>query len=208
MVENVSKRIGHKVHHEGVHLMYLMCGFETSWYRDSDSPWCKLFSLQDFKVLEFADDLGYYWVDGFGYKLTYEQACPALRDVFKFLMSTDGPSVSAYFTHSGTILKLLALLGLYRDDHHLTHDLFTMYANDRAWRTGVIDAFATNIAFALYDCSGIPHVLFMHQERPVALPGCPVYAPCPLSTMKALYPDRDEECPFDLMCSLDESSSS
>lgn len=36
------------------------------------------------QVLEFADDLKYYWNDGYGYKLSYEQACPALRDVFNF----------------------------------------------------------------------------------------------------------------------------
>ncbi|XP_026670579.1 multiple inositol polyphosphate phosphatase 1 isoform X2 [Ceratina calcarata] len=202
MVANISKLIGHKIDYESIHLMYLICGFETAWYKNSESPWCKLFSLHDLKVLEFAEDLGYYWVDGYGYELTYEQACPAMRDVFNFLLSADGPSVSAYFTHSGTILKLLALLRVYKDDQHLTHNLFSLYANDRAWRTGVIDTFGANIAFVLYDCSGFPYVLFMHQERQVPLPGCPVYEPCPLSTMKALYPTRDEECPFELMCTL------
>lgn len=63
---------------------------------------------------------------------------------------SEGPLVTAYFTHSGTILKLLALLGVARDDQPLTHDLFSLYADNRAWRTGFIDAFASNIAFVLY----------------------------------------------------------
>ncbi|PBC26190.1 Multiple inositol polyphosphate phosphatase [Apis cerana cerana] len=206
MLDDVSKRIGYQINHENIYLMYLMCGFETAWNKKFESPWCKVFSLHDFKILEFADDLEYYWNDGYGYKLSYEQACPALRDVFNFFASDEELLVSAYFTHSGTILKLLTLLGVAKDDQHLTHDLFPLYADDRAWRTGIIDTFASNIAFILYNCSGISSVLFMHQERPLYLPGCPINIPCSLSTMKALYPDQEEECQFEKMCSMKESS--
>ena len=206
MLEDVSRRIGYQVDHEIVHLMYVMCGFETAWHKNSESPWCRIFSLDEFKVLEFADDLEYYWNDGYGYKLSYEQACPALRDVFNFFMADEGLAVSVYFSHSGTILKLLALLGIAKEDQHLTHDLFSLYAENRAWRTGVIDTFASNIAFVLYNCSGGPSILFMHQERPLHLPGCPMNVPCPLSTMKALYPDQEEECQFETLCSMEESS--
>ncbi|KAK1133946.1 hypothetical protein K0M31_011733 [Melipona bicolor] len=206
MLEDVSKRIGYQVDHENAHLMYVACGFETAWYKNYESPWCRIFSLDDFKVLEFANDLEYYWNDGYGYKLTYEQACPALRDVFDFFATDEGPVVSTYFTHSGTILKLLALLGVAKEDQHLTHDLFSLYGENRAWRTGIIDTFASNIAFVLYNCSGVSSVLFMHQERPLHLPGCPMNMPCALSTMKALYPDQEEECQFETMCSLEKSS--
>ncbi|XP_076386855.1 multiple inositol polyphosphate phosphatase 1 [Megachile rotundata] len=202
MLQDVSKRIGYQVDQETAHIMYMICGFETAWQLDTESPWCKIFSMHDFKVLEFAEDLEYYWIDGYGHKLSYEQACPALRDMFDFFESNEGPVVSAYFTHSGTILKVLALLGVAKDDQHLTHDVFSLYADDRAWRTSIIDSFASNIAFVLYNCSGILSVLFIHQERPLFLPGCPLNVPCPLSIMKALYPNHEEECQFDTMCSI------
>lgn len=35
---------------EIVHLMYVMCGFETAWHKNSESPWCRIFSLDEFKV--------------------------------------------------------------------------------------------------------------------------------------------------------------
>lgn len=35
---------------ENIYLMYLMCGFETAWNKKFESPWCKVFSLHDFKV--------------------------------------------------------------------------------------------------------------------------------------------------------------
>lgn len=54
-----------------------------------------------------------------------------------------------YFTHSGTILKLFGLLGLYKDEIKLKHDNYNEMEN-RLWRTSKIDAFGSNIAFILY----------------------------------------------------------
>lgn len=36
------------------------------------------------QIFEYAEDLEFYWIDGYGYPLTYEQACPALKDMFDF----------------------------------------------------------------------------------------------------------------------------
>ncbi|XP_011170916.1 multiple inositol polyphosphate phosphatase 1 isoform X2 [Solenopsis invicta] len=205
MLNNVKKRIGHDIDYETAHLMHTTCAFETALNQSIVSPWCKLFSLNDFKVFEYAEDLEFFWIDGYGYPLTYEQACVALKDMFDSFGSNEGPVTTAYFTHSGTILKLTALLGLAKDTHPLVYDSFTLRKKEhkRAWRSSVIDTFASNMAFVLYDCEYYgPSVLFMLQERPVYLPGCPKDMPCPLNTMKALYPDLDEECQFDAMCHI------
>lgn len=200
-LNTMSKRVGYEVNYKDARLMHMMCAYETAWDEKSDSPWCRLISAETFKIFEFAEDLEYYWIDGYGYKLTYEQACAALRDMFSFFLSDSGPQVSSYFTHSGTVLKLLALLGVAKDEEPLMHNSFSHHGDTREWRTSFIDTFATNIAFVLYNCtSGGPSVLFMHQERPVFLPGCPLHQPCPMSIMKALYPDHEEECQFDSIC--------
>ncbi|CAL1684595.1 unnamed protein product [Lasius platythorax] len=203
MLNNIKKRIGHNIDYEIAHLMYTMCAFETAWNQSMVSPWCKIFSLNDFKIFEYAEDLELYWIDGYGYPLTYEQACSALKDMFNFFGSKEGPTTTAYFTHSGTILKLLALLGVAKDTHPLMHDSFILHKDKRAWRSSIIDTFASNMAFILYDCeSQGPSILFMLQERPLYLPGCPNDMPCPIFIMKAAYPDRDEECQFDTMCRM------
>lgn len=36
------------------------------------------------QILEYVEDLRYYWNDGYAHDLTYKQACPALVDMFKF----------------------------------------------------------------------------------------------------------------------------
>lgn len=60
------------------------------------------------------------------------------------------PSVVAYFTHSGTLLKVIARLGLFNDSVPLLGNNFDHHRNSRKWRTSVIDPFATNLAFVLY----------------------------------------------------------
>lgn len=46
---------------------------------------------------------------------------------------------------------MLAHLGLYRDEAHLTHATYdTADAEKRAWRVGRIDAFASNLVFVMY----------------------------------------------------------
>lgn len=35
--------------------------------------------------MEYHEDLKYYWVDGYGYNVTYEQACPTFNDMLNFL---------------------------------------------------------------------------------------------------------------------------
>lgn len=203
MIDKIKKRIGLNIDYEIAHLMYITCAFETALNQSAVSPWCKIFSLNDFKVFEYIEDLELYWIDGYGYSLTYEQACAVLKDMFDSFGSKKGAVTTAYFTHSGTILKLIALLGLAKDAHPLTHDSFILRKKEdkRAWRSSIIDTFASNMAFVLYDCEYYgPSVLFMLQERPLYLPGCPKDRPCPLDTMRAIYPDRNEECQFDAMC--------
>lgn len=70
-----------------------------------------------------------------------------------FCRSNEGTVTTAYFTHSGTILKLIALLGLAKDTRPLMHDSFLLRKKDdkRAWRSSIIDTFASNMAFVLYE---------------------------------------------------------
>ncbi|XP_061402196.1 multiple inositol polyphosphate phosphatase 1-like [Musca vetustissima] len=183
-------------------LIYTICGFETAWQRHKAeaSVWCQLLDRKTLEILEFAEDLEYYWNDGYGYDLTHRIACPAIQNMFKHIdPHSPLPNSTFYFTHSGTLLKLLAHLGLYKDPNPLTHqDL----GKQRKWRTSQIDAFATNVAFVLYECDNeAPMVLTMHQERIVHIPGCPQDSDlCSLNTLRQLFATSLDNCNFDEMC--------
>lgn len=73
-----------------------------------------------------------------------------ILEEYFFYRSTEEATTTAYFTHSGTILKLLALLGVAKDTHPLMHNSFVLHQDNRAWRSSIIDVFASNMAFILY----------------------------------------------------------
>ena len=121
-------------------------------------------------MLEYREDLEYYWQDGYGYKINTEQGCVLVRDaVENFRNITMGGAAGTteengifYFTHSGTILKLLSYLGLYKESVNeqtgirpaLRHDNYEIMKNARKWRTSFIDPFASNVGLVLKKCLG------------------------------------------------------
>lgn len=207
---DVSERLGFmdKISLDDLSLVYVTCSFETAWFPKKHSPWCSLLSDDDFKVLEYAEDLDYYWIDGYGHPINHEQACPTIRDMFSFFSS---PSLDKkavlYFSHSGTVLKMLAHLGLYRDPQPLRASNFQEMLQNRLWRVSQISSFASNIAFVLYKCGSEINpeqkILTLHQERPVRLTGCPSEEDlCPSDTFKKVFDMSIKDCNFERMCSL------
>lgn len=183
-----------------IQTIYETCAFETAWWKRQQSPWCTIFTKDSIEILEFAEDLEYFWKDGYGYEITYSQACPAIKDLVEHLkLDSSQPASTFYFTHSGTVLKLLAALNLYRDENLVHSD----FGRPRKWKTSEIDAFASNLMFVSFNCSGEAHLLAMHQERIIRLPGCPQDKDlCPLNTFIENYREQIENCRFNEICDL------
>ncbi|KAF5293597.1 hypothetical protein FQA39_LY03082 [Lamprigera yunnana] len=181
-------------------LMYLACSFETAWNHKRKSPWCSLFSPQSLKVLEFAEDLKYYYRDGYGYELTYKQACKAFLDgISYFENKSKFPKATIYFTHSGTILKLLAHLGFYKDDQRLKHSHYNKY--DHKWRVSKIDAFGSNMALVLFECNSLQKIAVFHQEKVMQLPSGETFID--FNKFKEYYKASINNCSFDQMCAIE-----
>ena len=49
------------------------------------SPWCSLFSEDNLKILEFADDLKYYWKDGYGFDINRKMTQPLMAEMHQKL---------------------------------------------------------------------------------------------------------------------------
>lgn len=62
--------------------MYDMCRFEKAWSVDRLSTWCSVFSKDEMKVLEYLDDLDYYYYSGPGREINAKLGCPLLQDMF------------------------------------------------------------------------------------------------------------------------------
>lgn len=69
-----------------IELFYTACGFETSWQyhlREGKSVWCSLFQNDhQLRVMEYLEDLEYYWIDGHGFEITRKVACKTVEDIF------------------------------------------------------------------------------------------------------------------------------
>lgn len=63
-----------------IKLMFDMCRYEKAWYIDDQSTWCASFTKQNFKVLEYAEDLMYYYEAGHGITLNAKMGCMPVKD--------------------------------------------------------------------------------------------------------------------------------
>ncbi|CAK1581760.1 unnamed protein product [Parnassius mnemosyne] len=180
-----------------VKLIYKTCGYETSWRKHHLSPWCHAFDHRSAEVMEYYIDLRHYWLDGYGHNLSYRQACILMKIMFE-RFRRNGPDATFLFAHSGTLLKLLTKLQLYKSERPLTGDEMD---RNRKWRASEIDCFASNLAFVLYKCKDGDHILTMHQERIVKLPMCDKEL-CPLTTLWNYFRESINDCDINDMCRL------
>ncbi|CAH1401394.1 unnamed protein product [Nezara viridula] len=205
MLMQVSSRIGlnYTLSFDTLHLIFTACAFETAWFPQSFSQWCSPFEKKDIEVMEYFEELKYFWRDGYGYDINHEQACPLLRKVTDFFMDKAGPKAIFYFTHSGTLLKTLSHIGLYKDDFKLTHDIDLKLRQKRNWNVSKMNSFGNNLIFVLFSCEDGEKLLSLHQERPVILSGCPKEELCPFLTVRKIMPASAEyQCDFTRICSL------
>lgn len=202
VLDRMSWRLGFNVTREDAKVMARICAFEYA-IRDH-SPWCAVFGEDELKVLEFRDDLDDYYEDGYGRDRNYIQACPILKElVYRFRNASRDPRQPTkllYFSHAGGFKKVVARLGLHRDNEALTADGLCSQAS-RQWRSSVICPFNANLVFVLFKCPGRDHhVAAFLNEQLQQLPGCPSQH-CPLATFLSLYGDIAESCNLRDICS-------
>lgn len=64
--------------------MYDMCRFDKAWTPDRLSPWCAVFSKEDLKAIEYAEDIMYYYSSGYGRRDKTSIGCFALQDLVQY----------------------------------------------------------------------------------------------------------------------------
>lgn len=184
---NVSRRLGFRenITLDSVNSMYDMCRFEKAWRIDKISPWCAAFSKRELRVLEYREDLDYYYYVGPGREINAKLGCPLMKDLFQHFRKLEGDNYSQepkgifYFAHTVTLQTLLAALGFNNDRQPLLATNFRESAG-RLWRTSFVGPFATNLVAAFYKCNdtyssnNVNKVIFHWAERLVRYEGCNV----------------------------------
>lgn len=141
------------------------------------------------KILEYADDLRYFYNVGYGNaEVNSQLACAAVSDMLQFIESVELPNVSAYFTHSSTVHLLLAAMGAVKDADLLRADNYAEMDN-RKYKSSKDAPFAANLAAIKYECSNDDEhtkVMFFLNEKPLELDFCEEGL-CSLTDLKRVY---------------------
>jgi multiple inositol-polyphosphate phosphatase/2,3-bisphosphoglycerate 3-phosphatase len=168
---------------ENITSIYDLCSFEYVIYNIT-SQFCSLFAREDFEIFELYYDIGSYHIKGYGWDLSYQIASPLVKDIVdKFNAKINGSDkyTKAFlrFGHAETILPLLSLLGLYKDDFPLKWDTDLNTLRTRKWRMSDISSFSSNVVVILHNCSDGYKVETQHNEGQVILEGCDGQVFCP-----------------------------
>ncbi|XP_063698995.1 multiple inositol polyphosphate phosphatase 1-like [Culicoides brevitarsis] len=177
-VSDVSMRLGFKFNLslKQIDTIWDMCRYEQAWHLDKYSAWCSAFTKSQVEVMEYLEDIKYYYKQGYGNELNSNLACSLAQDLLMHMGSDKNPSLQAYFAHSSTIQLFLTALGVAKDRESLRADNFDDMKY-RHFRTSKIGPFATNIAAVKYDCprDAEPNkIMFYLNEKPVNFEWCKV----------------------------------
>ncbi|XP_073452422.1 multiple inositol polyphosphate phosphatase 1 [Aquarana catesbeiana] len=143
-----------------IQVAFFTCSFELAINNTVNSPWCRLFDEEDAKVLEYLNDLKQYWKRGYGFDINSRSSCNLFQHIFQHLETAVSESkrsqqisnpVVMHFGHAETLLPLLALMGLFKDEKPLTADSFSSQ-NELKFRSGRIVPYASNLVLVLYHC--------------------------------------------------------
>ncbi|XP_043280384.1 multiple inositol polyphosphate phosphatase 1 [Venturia canescens] len=203
VAQNISRRLGfqYTLAIPTVNLMYDMCRFEKAWEVSKLSAWCAPFSKEELNVMEYMEDLYYYYAIGNGRKMNAQLGCPILQDMYNNFKQlergnlTGKPRGVFYFTHTFTLLSLFTAMGIANDPEPLLASNYRQMTK-RQFRTSFIAPFNANLVAVFYRCKNpdAPNkVMFYLQEKPLMFEGCQVGL-CDWEYLKNKFSNVFSEC--------------
>uniref|UniRef100_A0A0A1X3Q6 Multiple inositol polyphosphate phosphatase 1 n=2 Tax=Zeugodacus cucurbitae TaxID=28588 RepID=A0A0A1X3Q6_ZEUCU len=173
-IGEISKRLGfqYSLESSDVELMWDMCRYEQAWQVDRISAWCAVITSEQVNILEYEDDMKYYYKLGYGFEENTRLNCRAAQDLLMHLNSRTTPNVVAYFAHTSGVQTLLAALGIAKDSTPLSAEGYNR--TDYRWRTSNLDPFASNFVAVKYECNGkiSDKVMFFLNQNAVEFDWC------------------------------------
>lgn len=163
---------------DSVEAAFYLCAYEFA-ILNVNSPWCQLFDEVDAQVMEYAGDLKQYWKRSYGHDINSKSSCILFHDLFHRLdqvvakINLDGTvseAVTVQVGHAETLIPLLTLLDLFKDDIPLQSTNFASQQN-RIFRSGHIVPYAANLLAVLYKCPEGIRLGVRLNEKSLTLPG-------------------------------------
>lgn len=160
MIAQVSAKLGfhgsHTLRAVEVETLASICKFEQIWDTNATSPICAAFSVANHQILEYYEDLDYYYRVGYGYsnhrRLFENMNCNLMQDMLRFIVSNDSNDHKAriFSTHSTILQLILVTFSAFEDEVPLTRHNFAQQAF-RLWKSSLVAPMAANLAVIRYE---------------------------------------------------------
>lgn len=160
MISQVSAKLGflgsNSLRAIEVETLDTICRFEQIWDTNSTSPLCAAFSVANHAVIEYTEDLHYYYKVGYGYSeyrnLFENMNCHLMQNMLSFLQSNDPNDHRAriFSTHSSILQLILVTFGAFEDEVPLSRHNFAQQTF-RLWKSSLIAPMATNLAVIRFE---------------------------------------------------------
>lgn len=158
--------------------MFKLCAFENT-LQGKDDGFCSLFTADEFKLNDFAEDLGYNADSGYGISVNEQLACSLLTTVSNNMDSVvnNNQTLKAVFkfAHAETIGPIITTLGLFNDNANggINPNMTDAEISNRKFKAREFSPFTGNVMFELQQCGPNDFkVRVLSDERPVLVPGC------------------------------------
>lgn len=147
MKDRMQRRIGidYTLTDVNITALYDWCRYTWEGSENKVSPWCALFTTEDLKVLEYADDLKHYYENGYGTQTNELFGKIPLADLlnqFQEVKDGKGKKIVTYFTDTTMIEMVYTALNLFNDENPLNG---ARKDPKRKWRNSKLSPFSSNL---------------------------------------------------------------
>lgn len=217
LVKNVSRRLGflYNISTDLIDAIYDACRYQKAWSVTELSPWCAAFNKEELRILEYREDLDYYYKAGYGRDINTRLGCPLLHDMMRHFWNIAHDKMSGepagifYFSDIVSLQNLLTTMGINEDQKQLTAYNYKAMAK-RQWRTSIISPFAANLVAVFYKCNddnSRNKVIFYLGEKPIRYDGCQVGL-CDWEFLKSKFGQLASNCKLDVCLKTSGATSS
>ena len=201
ILDPISERLGFTLTVEDAENLYNLCTFEhVSPTESNNSSFCEMIPRSAFALFDYEKDLSRYYSSSYPNKLGYELSCVLLQDLLS-QFNSEKPAAALRFAHSETVLPLVTLLGINKDEDIMyTWDKEEFWS--RATKLSEVDPFAVNLGFVLFKnfSSGDEIIKVYLNEREVKVPVCESVEGCTKDELLTIVHSTQGKCDRSLMC--------
>ncbi|CAK9323881.1 unnamed protein product [Citrullus colocynthis] len=225
ITKSLTERYGLNFTRQHISSLWFLCKQEASLLDITDQA-CGLFSPSEVALLEWTDDMEVFILKGYGNSLNYKMGVPLLQDIVqsmeKAITAKEEKQVpGSYekarlrFAHAETVLPFTCLLGLFLEgeghgfrqiQREQSLQLPPRPPATRIWKGSVVAPFAGNNMLVLYSCpansSDEYFVQVLHNEEPIAMPGCDGSDFCSFKMFKDKIVAPHLEHDFNTLCTV------